>query len=114
MMGTCAPVPAGGSDPLAQCAVTAASTCGTNGTCNGAGACALYAAGTQCAPAMCKGKVNLAAPSTCNGTGTCMAGPTTMCAPFACMGTACKTTCASDADCAGGQHTCNVATGVCL
>jgi hypothetical protein len=49
----------------------------------------------------CKGKQNLAAPSVCNGAGTCMQGAQTSCAPYACAGAACKVApCATDADCA--------------
>jgi hypothetical protein len=101
MMGACAPVPSGGSDPLGMCAVTAASTCGTSGTCNGAGACALYKAGTICSPMICKGKQNLAAASNCNGTGSCVAGAMSSCAPYACANAACKVApCSGDGDCA--------------
>ena len=51
--GTCKPVPAGAVDPAGQCRDQGAASCGTDGFCDGAGACQLYAAGTQCAPPAC-------------------------------------------------------------
>ena len=45
--GVCEPIVAG-NDPDDECATQAATTCGTTGTCNGSGACAVYAAGTVC------------------------------------------------------------------
>ena len=41
--------------------------------------------------------------STCNGTGTCNAGTTTSCGAYQCdaAGAACRTTCATDANCSG-------------
>ena len=55
-VGTCSPI-APGAPPLvaSQCPVAAASTCGNDGTCNGAGACRKYVIGTQCAAASCAG-----------------------------------------------------------
>src|SRR5688572_30767123 len=47
-VGTCTPVPAG-ADPDGECAQQTSSSCGQDGTCDGAGACRRYAAGTQCA-----------------------------------------------------------------
>jgi hypothetical protein len=106
-VGTCSSVPAGGQDPLARCAVTAATTCGTDGTCNGSGACRVYASGTQCAPATCTGST-LTAARTCNGSGACQAATTSQCTPYACGTTgACRTTCTGNADCAAP----NVCTG---
>jgi cysteine-rich repeat protein len=62
-----------GSDPDSECAAQGASTCGTTGACNGAGACQLYAAGTVCAAASCASPTIALQQSTCNGTGTCFA-----------------------------------------
>jgi hypothetical protein len=110
--GRCTAVPAGAPDPLGVCVVGPTATCGTNGTCDGAGACAFYGATTICSPATCHGNQNLAAPSTCNGAGTCVAGAMASCAPFACSAGACKKSCTSNGDCAP-SHSCNVATGAC-
>ena len=50
--GRCAPVRAA-TDPDNECATEAASTCGRDGTCDGAGACRLYADGTLCGTTCC-------------------------------------------------------------
>jgi hypothetical protein len=98
--GVCGPIGAG-ADPDNECAAQAASTCGTTGTCNGAGACALWPSGTSCGAATCQGSVIKA--QICSGTGTCGLGAGgTDCAPYACSAGACKTTCAGAADCAAG------------
>jgi hypothetical protein len=46
--GTCRPVPSGLPEPHGQCAIQPVSTCGLNGTCDGAGGCASYPNGTSC------------------------------------------------------------------
>ena len=98
--GICAPIPSG-SDPDSDCTAQAASTCGTTGACNGAGACQLYQANTQCGVPTC---INGVASQTdfCNGAGTCVQGATVLCNPFTCNanGTACNTFCNVDSQCA--------------
>ncbi|HXT97489.1 MAG TPA: hypothetical protein VN853_14400 [Polyangia bacterium] len=110
--GTCTNVPVN-QDPLAQCAVQGPAGCGTNGNCDGAGKCQLYAAGTSCAPGTCSAG-SATAPRTCDGAGTCSAATPSNCAPYACnaAGTACNTTCASNTDCAA-TATCNTTTRSC-
>jgi len=103
-VGACTNVP-NGQDPLNQCSDLGASTCSTDGSCNGAGACRQYAAGTQCAAASCSG-TTLTPARTCNGTGTCQTVSTSSCAPYACGTGVCKTTCGSTADCAS-PNVCN-------
>ncbi|MES1205990.1 MAG: hypothetical protein ABUS79_08630 [Pseudomonadota bacterium] len=79
-VGTCAPIPAGKADPGGTCKDQGPASCGTNGKCDGAGACQAYPTGTGC-----------------GGGGTCQAGM--------CMGPAPNgTVCAADADCA--SHHC--------
>jgi len=102
--GTCSNVPTG-TDPLNQCTDQGATGCGQDGTCNGAGACRLYAAGTQCAGASCTGST-LTSTRSCNGTGTCQAATSSMCDPYACGSGACKSTCTVDTDCVA-PFTCN-------
>jgi hypothetical protein len=110
--GTCTPVPAGAAEPHSLCAATVASTCGTSGVCNGAGQCAFHSLGTACGPPACKGKLNLAGPATCNGTGTCTPGVSSSCAPYACSGAACLVApCADNNACAPG-HSCTA--GKCI
>lgn len=110
--GTCTNVPAN-QDPLAQCADAGATTCASNGLCDGTGKCQLYAVGTPCAPATCAGGTATAARS-CDGAGSCRTATPTSCAPFACNagGTACNTTCAANTDCAA-TATCNTTTKSC-
>jgi hypothetical protein len=96
--GTCKPVPAGGSDPAGVCLNMAVATCGTTGVCDGAGACATYAAGTTCMPSTCAASTLTA--YTCGPANQCTP-HVTDCTPFACDGTAaCKASCAGPSDCA--------------
>jgi hypothetical protein len=102
--GSCQPVAKGGADPLASCLAMAASTCGTDGTCDGSGSCALHATGTTCLAALCDAATSmLTAASTCDGAGTCVPGTASSCAPYACAAAACKAApCADGSDCAAG------------
>jgi len=100
--GACLPVSAG-QDPFNQCNDAGPDSCGTDGFCNGAGACRLYDAATQCAASSCTGTTSTSQRS-CNGTGTCSAATTTSCAPYVCGATACKTSCASSTDCSTGNY----------
>ena len=103
-VGTCTNVPAG-SDPLNQCADLGNAACSTDGQCNGAGACRLYAAGTTCVAAACSGSTFTPA-RTCNGTGTCQTTTSSSCAPYACGSASCRTTCTTSTDCSA-PNTCN-------
>ena len=98
--GACMSVPAG-EDPRDQCAESAPATCGLDGTCDGAGACRRYVAGSECAPGSCSGSTESAA-STCDGNGTCKAGGTRSCAPQTCQNGSCGSACTSDAQCLTG------------
>jgi hypothetical protein len=95
--GTCTNVPVG-TDPLNQCADAGAATCGTNGSCDGAGKCQLYSSGTVCLAQSCAVST-LTASSRCDGAGKCVAGTTSTCAPYVCGATACLTTCGGNTDC---------------
>lgn len=102
--GTCGNIQAN-TDPDAECAADSAASCGQTGMCSGTGVCALYASNTVCAAASCTSGTATAA-SNCNGTGTCVAGGSTPCAPYVCAGTACGSSCTGDGDCAAGNY-CN-------
>jgi hypothetical protein len=102
--GVCGAIQAN-TDPDNECDDEGAASCGQNGSCNGAGACALYGAGTNCAAASCAG-TTLTPARTCDGQGTCQSASTTSCAPYTCGVDACRTTCAVDVDCAAGSY-CN-------
>jgi hypothetical protein len=93
----------------------AAATCGTDGTCDGQGACAHHAAGTVCVPRSCPvDSTTSTTASKCDGAGTCSPGVIASCAPYACgADDTCKTDpCADPTDCAPGSvcdatsHTC--------
>jgi hypothetical protein len=74
--GICGAAAAGHSDP--GCAVTNASTCGTTGTCNGAGSCAYYPSAQQCGAAHCSGSTAVSA-QFCDGAGNCQTATTQNC-----------------------------------
>jgi hypothetical protein len=99
--GTCTPVPAGTKpDKVGACATMDPTTCQTDGTCDGAGACRLHVAGKACGDASCAGSTLHAAP-TCDGKGHCVAPAAVTCGGYTCLsGTTCRTTCAADLDCA--------------
>jgi hypothetical protein len=100
--GKCAPVSAG-TDPDNECGDQGASSCGTDGTCNGAGACRKYPSGTGCGAGGCTG-TKFVGGGKCDGNGTCGAGTQTECSPYACTSAGCKAApCASDVDCASGN-----------
>jgi hypothetical protein len=96
--GTCSTIPAG-QDPLGQCADSGSVSCGFDGTCDGAGACRKYLAGTICTPPTCAAASERAT-AKCDGAGVCVAGAVRACTPFVCGPNACATTCAVPADCA--------------
>jgi hypothetical protein len=99
-VGTCSAVPAG-DDPQGSCAPTDVATCGLDGTCDGAGHCRLYAAGSECVPGSCANAVESSA-YTCDGAGTCRSGSSRSCAPGICMGSSCASTCTQPSDCQPG------------
>ncbi|HEY0706172.1 MAG TPA: hypothetical protein VGG33_05210 [Polyangia bacterium] len=98
--GMCAPV-AKGEDPDDDCARDPVNTCKLDGTCDGQGACARYAAGTACKPGSCMAGVENAA-ATCNGQGQCVDGATQPCRSGVCAGTSCGNACSADSQCQPG------------
>jgi hypothetical protein len=113
--GTCAPVTSE-TDPDDECAEDVC----TFGTCDGAGACTVESSET-----VCRGSTGLCdIEELCDGTtGVCpsdgVASSTASvpaCAPYMCpgVGTACRTTCASDTDCSFTNFCVLVGTNMCL
>jgi len=106
--GTCGNVVAG-QDPHNDCTQQQASTCGTDGTCNGAGGCRLWPAGTVCVAGSCAlDPANnftylQTNPDTCDGSGKCVDKGTVQCGLLICGGNECKTSCATTADCVLGD-----------
>jgi len=115
--GTCANVTVGskrtGTGTTTLCgAATVASSCGNDGTCNGSGACRKWVSTTVCVAASCASATTEKRTSYCDGAGACLATAATACNPgFACVGTACKTSCTVDGDCAS-THYCS--SGTCV
>ena len=104
-MGTCTPTPAGAAprDP-GQCRAESESTCGLDGTCDGAGQCRSHVEGTVCRPGTCDGD-SVVGIYTCDGLRGCKQGPTTVCAPFSCdpATNQCFARCATDLNCVSGR-----------
>jgi hypothetical protein len=111
-LGTCTPVPAGKIDPHSTCMDQGVTSCGTNGLCDGSGACTKYPQGALCAIGLCGGHL-LKSVKQCDGNGACLAIPDIECAPFKCdvTTTACFTSCTANNQCAAG-HSCQA--GVCM
>jgi hypothetical protein len=100
-LGRCGNIADGGNDPRGRCVDQGSASCGTDGACDGNGACRVYAAGTACMGASCaSGASTLTQVRTCDGQGGCKAATTLSCAPYLCNGiSACKAACSVDADC---------------
>jgi len=107
--GTCGPA-VDGTDPGNHCDDNGANTCGTDGACDGLGACRNYPGATPCGVAMCTGTTQTG-PDACDGLGTCSPSGDTDCTPYQCGSATCKVSCTppnSAADCAAAYY-CNVA-----
>jgi hypothetical protein len=100
MSGVCGNI-VNGNDPDNECTAQAASTCGTDGSCNGTGACRLFPTGTVCTASSCAGSTFQPA-DTCNGSGTCTDNGSSSCTPYVCGTSSCKTSCATSSDCVTG------------
>ncbi|MBI3200834.1 MAG: hypothetical protein HYZ29_04755 [Myxococcales bacterium] len=99
--GECGPIKTG-SDPDSECATTAASTCGTDGWCNGAGACRVWAKNTVCGADVCIG--NSKTGKSCDGFGTCGNNASgTDCTPYVCGAGVCQQPCTTDTNCTSGN-----------
>jgi hypothetical protein len=99
--GACTNLANGSADIMSRCSDQGAPSCGTDGFCDGRGACRLYGAGTSCAPPSCQsGQSTLVSGRTCNGLGVCQPATNIPCAPYVCNGaTACLAACTRDGDC---------------
>jgi hypothetical protein len=104
-MGHCTPLAMNAVDTKGVCSDQGATTCGTNGRCDGSGNCQKYKEGTVCAPETCSGNVYTPA-STCSATGQCTPPDSLPCAPYTCNGTACFNACTNDNNCISG-NVCN-------
>jgi hypothetical protein len=99
-LGTCTNVPAGKPDLQSRCQDQGVATCGTNGMCNGGGACQKYLDGLNCS-SQCNAAAATFTTFAC-GAGTCNPGAPQSCSPYSCDGSGCKKSCSVPADCAPG------------
>jgi hypothetical protein len=95
--GSCSEIESG-QDPDQECADQGQPSCGTDGACNGLGACRRYPAGASCGAAACSGTTETSA-RTCDGNGTCLPAANRDCAPYQCASTTCATSCTTSATC---------------
>ncbi len=93
-----------GKDPDDECATSAATTCGTSGTCDGARSCALYGPGQACGSDVCLGGAEVR--QVCDGLGLCgvTQDKAVACAPYQCTGGRCLGACGADGDCVDGFY----------
>jgi len=83
-----------------RCAVDAVESCGSDGTCDGAGQCRSYPQGTSCGAGSCDPGVHQETPPPqCDGRGRCVPSTPIVCAPFRCAGARCASSCSGDGDC---------------
>jgi hypothetical protein len=109
--GICAPVRAG-LDPRDGCPIDTAESCGRNGACDGAGSCALYGGGTQCAASFCDASGRFVAARMCGG-GACAPAAPEDCGLRICdAASGCRQTCSGDGDCTASGY-CDAHTSVC-
>jgi hypothetical protein len=106
-IGTCSPAGLGAPDPRAMCKDLGKGACATNGLCDGAGSCQIYAPATVCSTELCPaGSASDTAPGTC-ATGTCTAS-TQSCAGHLTCDTVnvntCLASCANDGQCVPGFY----------
>jgi hypothetical protein len=107
--GTCGAVSAGKIAHSACTDETATKPCGSDGTCDGSGACRKVSSSHVCTPASCStdGKT-FTASTTCDGKGACTTATAQPCGAFQCATTGCLQTCTVQADCVGSNY-CNTA-----
>jgi hypothetical protein len=101
--GVCTNMPPGVPPRWATaCPATPVSTCGLDGKCDGDGTCRFHFIRTVCAPGACDGDA-VVGQKICDGRGTCLPGPTVICAPYTCdpAAAACRQSCATDQECVG-------------
>lgn len=100
--GYCEAVP-DGADPDDECAALGPETCGTTGTCDGAGACHLHPANTECAAAQCVDVRTRLPAALCDGSGTCGTVAQVSCALGSyCAAGSCAAGCQATSDCLSG------------
>lgn len=111
--GTCAPLKSGTSRTATECPAAAMSTCGNDGTCDGAGKCRAWASGTTCAAGSC-GTTGFTGPKSCDGAGHCAGPAAVACGAYPCdAASGCAVTCSASVPCAGDTY-CDSGTSKCV
>jgi hypothetical protein len=88
-------------DPKNKCE-TSTQDCQADGFCDGSGQCRAYAkAGKGCGSMLCTDTIALV--GSCDGQGTCQQSNVN-CAPYACLGNLCATSCSTNAQCSAHYH----------
>ena len=108
--GLCGPAKAG-TDPADDCSDAGESSCGTDGKCDGSGACRVYPSGTPCGAGSCSNGVKTLA-RLCDGAGSCVDSGTQPCMPAVCAGDVCSGDCVGDGSCTGAKF-CDSFSGAC-
>ena len=94
----------GETDPTRICVDQDASSCGTNGRCDGQGGCQRYPDNTVCGQPRCNGSSNSETEAGRCDDGVCRDGAEQVCAPFrGCSGNRCRDTCSNDSQCTNGN-----------
>lgn len=106
-LGFCTNVGAGQNPAGARsCNAQPATSCGRDGTCDGAGNCRDWPSGTHCSTGTCDVATgNFTNPSTCNGSGACVSNGGGNCAPYKCQdATQCYGMCTDGHECSGANQ----------
>lgn len=99
-LGICSPLAAGANPAHGTCGPDPTTSCGRDGTCDGAGQCRKYGNSVECKPGSCDVTTNQETPvSRCDGAGACVTPAPLDCGFYVCNGSACWANCTSPAQC---------------
>ena len=109
--GRCLNVANNAPDQHNICQDLGATSCVTNGLCDGNGACQNYPAATQCSQETCVAGLHTPA-SQCDGSGKCVPSDPISCDPYVCNGPTCFKSCTSSSiQCISGKFCTNASCG---
>jgi len=111
-LGQCVNAAAGAPDPRSTCSNQGKTSCGTNGMCDGTGACQKYPVGYVCGQDTCVQGAHTP-PATCNASGQCVAPRPQNCGPYVCNGQVCYNACTSDSSQCASPNVCDTSKGSC-
>ncbi len=111
-LGQCVEVAAGLPDPRATCTDKGTTSCGTNGKCDGSGACQKYPVGYTCGQQSCVLGAYTPPPA-CNASGQCVAPDASPCNPYVCNGQVCYNSCTSDSSQCAPPSVCDTSKASC-